>query len=120
MKKTKQDARENGAGNERRRSTRFQIRGSAWFQWETEDGQSRDGIGVTHDISKAGTFIETPAIPQVGARLKVVVTISSGEKEDMQVRLCGAGDVRHVQDEREVDSGFGAWVGFHTEGAASG
>jgi len=110
---------ESGPEGERRRSTRYQIRGAAWFQWETDNHQLHEGMGVTCDVSKAGTFIETPARPPVGARLKVVVTISSGEKDAMQARLCGVGNVRHVQPDRETGSGFGAWVLFHTECAGS-
>jgi len=118
MRKTRQPSAEKGRECERRRSTRFQIRGAAWFQWEAEDGQRREGKGVTRDISKAGTFIETAERPTVGARLKVVVTIASGATDGMQVRLCGVGEVLHVQAVRRAESGFGAWTGFHTEGAA--
>jgi hypothetical protein len=117
MKEAKRNPIENLAGSERRRSTRYQIRGATWFQWEAEHGERREGTGVTHDISKAGAFIETAARPPVGARVKVVVTVSSGANGEMQVRLCGAGDVRHVQHDAEPESGFGAWVGFHTAGA---
>jgi hypothetical protein len=119
MKQAKQNRKQNAAGSERRRSTRYQIRGAAWFQWEAEDGKDREGLGVTRDISTAGTFIEAPEGPAVGRRVKVVVTIASGAKEEMQLRLCGAGNVRHIDNGKEAQSGFGAWVGFHTEGAAS-
>jgi len=115
MKVTNQQGAENELGGERRRSTRYQIRGAAWFQWETDAGHLREGMGVTRDIGKAGAFIETPEKPPVGARLKAVVTIASDEKDPMRARLCGAGDVRHVQPGGEAGGGFGAWVVFHTE-----
>jgi hypothetical protein len=101
---------------ERRKNTRYQLRGTAWFQWETAGGERREGVGVTRDISKAGLFIETTELPLLGARVKVVVTIAGGTKDDLQVRLCGAGDVRHVQRDEKPASGFGAWAVLHTEG----
>jgi len=119
MKEGKQNRKHNAASSERRRGTRYQIRGAAWFQWEAEDGKGREGLGVTRDISTAGTFIEAPEGPAVGTRVKVVVTIASDVKNEMQLRLCGSRDVRHIDNGKEAQSGFGAWVGFHTDGAGS-
>ena len=100
---------------DRRRSTRFPIRGAAWFQWQTVEGHWREGGGITRDMGKAGTFIETALLPPVSSQLKVVVTLSMGQKDALQVRLCGSGDVRHIQQSLNACGGYGAWVMFHTE-----
>lgn len=119
MKEAKPNSIESAFGSERRGCARYQIRGTAWFQWETQEGHCHEGTGATHDISKAGAFIETQTRPPVGARVKVSVSIASGVRYDMQIRLCGAGDVRHLQHDRMINSGFGAFVAFRTEGTAS-
>jgi hypothetical protein len=103
---------------ERRRSTRYLIRGAAWFQWQTLEGQKLEGTGVTRNVSKAGTFIESAEIPAVGSQLKVMVSLSGGRTDDIQARLCGVGDVRHLQQDAERPVGFGGWVVFHTESPA--
>ena len=93
----------------------------SFFRWlaMNHNRKGREGLGVTRDISTAGTFIEAPEGPAVGTRVKVVVTIASDVKNEMQLRLCGSRDVRHIDNGKEAQSGFGAWVGFHTDGAGS-
>jgi hypothetical protein len=111
------------AGNsecgERRQSSRYAISGAAWFQWQTVEGTWREGSGVTRDMGKAGTFIETDDVPPVTTRLRVTVTFPIGAHDDVQVRLCGSGDVRHVQREQKGAGGYGAWVPFRTEAPES-
>jgi len=51
------------------------------------------------------------------SRLKVVVILAGGPEDEIQARLCGMGEVRHVLREGGVASGFGAWVHFRTEAA---
>jgi hypothetical protein len=104
--------------SERRKNTRYKIRGAAWFQWETAEGIRREGGGVTRDMSSAGVFIETSAMPVLGSPVEVVVTISAGSKEDLQVGFSGAGEVRHIQEDPPSASGFGAAVTFRTRGPA--
>ena len=100
---------------ERRGSTRFELSGTAWFQWEAGDGQSHEGAGVTRNVSGAGAFIATRVVPPVDARVHVVLTFAVGWREDFQVRLSGAGSVRHKQQEVAEGGGFGAGVAFHAE-----
>jgi hypothetical protein len=105
-------------GRERRRSTRFTLPGKAWFEWESIDGGSHEGEGITRNVSKSGTFIETQSTPPVAAPLRVIVTLSRAGKEELQARLCGIGEVRHVSTGAPGRMGFGAWVVFHTEAPA--
>ncbi len=68
-------------------------------------------------MGREGVFAETEAIPPIGSQLKVVVTLVAGPEDGIQARLCGAGQVRHIQQKGGVASGFGAWVNFRTEAA---
>ncbi len=56
-------------------------------------------------------------VPPMVSQLRVVVTLIGGPGEEIQARLCGAGEVRHVRREGGVARGFGAWVHFRTEAA---
>jgi hypothetical protein len=107
-----------GRGRERRRSARFKLPGKAWFEWDAIDGRRHEGEGVTRNVSKSGTFIETLGPPPVAVTLRVIVTLGRAGKEEMQARLCGVGEVRHVNANASDRMGFGAWVVFHTEAPA--
>jgi hypothetical protein len=103
---------------DRRACSRFKLKGDAWFQWETADGRHGEGEGVTRNLARAGTFIETSSTPPVYSKLRVIVTLRGRVSENMTARLCGVGFVRHVRSsEQGVMVGFGAAVPFHTQTA---
>ena len=107
-----------GYRNERRLCTRFWLRGEAWFVWEAVDGRRGQGEGVTRNIGKAGTFIDTDDTPPSVAQLSVVVTLRGNRADGMEARLCGSGSVRHVLKHEGNAVGFGAQVLFRTEAPA--
>lgn len=115
MTGAKQDSTNGRVEDERRHSTRYMIRGDAWFQWQAADGTWCEGHGLTRDIGRAGTFIKTSTIPPVASRVKVVVTLLAKLNENVNVRLWGSGEVRHVRRGGHLGSGYGAWALFHTE-----
>jgi hypothetical protein len=101
--------------NERRKSVRYRIAGTAWYEWQATDGRRFEETGVTRDIGSAGAYIECDSMPPVGSIVKLVVTFRSRWQEDITVCLRGAGDVRHVRQ----TEGFGASVVFRTATANS-
>jgi hypothetical protein len=107
--------RKSGASRDRRGAQRFPLRGEAWFQWQSPSGQWCQGLGLTRNVGREGAFVETEILPPMVSQLRVVVTLVGRPDKEMQVRLCGAGQVRHVRREEGVASGFGAWVHFRTE-----
>ena len=104
-----------GETKERRRPQRFLIRGEAWFEWQSVGGTLRQGTGVTRNVGRCGAFVETATVPPIASQLKVVVTLVGGPTDEIEARLCGTGEVRHIQREGGVAGGFGACVIFHTQ-----
>jgi hypothetical protein len=103
---------------ERRQSARFEIEGVARFRWKTADGNWHEGSGVTRNISRAGVFIACPTGPPVASQLHVVVTLAADWTNEVELRLCGFGDVRHRRNDA-VAGGVGVSVIFRTEAAAA-
>ena len=76
-----------GCRSERRECTRFRLKGEAWFSWEAVDGRRGQGEGVTRNVGKAGTFIDTDDAPPIAAQLRVVVTLR-GERATASRPVC--------------------------------
>lgn len=112
-----QSERKSSKRKERRQAQRFPLRGHALFEWQSASGQWLQGLGSTRNVCRQGAFVETDLVPPMISQLKVVVTLVGGPGAEIQARLCGAGEVRHVQSEGGVASGFGALVNFRTEAA---
>ena len=102
---------------ERRKHSRFLLRGPAWFEWRMPAGQTGMGLGVTRNVGREGAFIESETAPPVGSAARVELTLSGTSESELEARLCGTGEVRHVERGESGATGFGAWVGFRTEAA---
>jgi len=101
---------------ERRCDARYDLKGRALFQWRRpRNREVQQGEGVTRNVSRSGAFIESAAVPPVGAELKVTVELSGGQGTPFQTRLSGRGTVRRIERNHRQPNGFGAWVAFSTE-----
>jgi len=100
---------------ERRQTTRFQLRGGAWFEWQTTAGPRLEGVGTTRNVGREGAFIETDTVPPVATDVKIIMPFCSGQSDEFQVRLSGCGTECHVQGPITGNEGFGAWVTFRNE-----
>lgn len=99
---------------ERRHCTRFDLRGKAWFEWESTDGEKQEAQGVTRNVGRAGTFIEAVVVPPIDSPVKVIITLAGCTNDEMRARLRGLGNVRHVC-RSGPNRGFGVSIMFHTE-----
>jgi hypothetical protein len=102
-----------GQPNDRRKTARFQVAGTAWCGWVAVDGH-RESWGTTNNIGMAGVFVESDTPPPVGTAVTLVVVLRTNRQTGITVCLRGAGDVRHVQQGPFQASGYGASVVFHT------
>ena len=68
-------------GRDRRQSSRLKLLGKALFQWESGDGR-HEAEGITRNVSKSGTFIETQSQPPLRTSLRVIVTLGRAGRED--------------------------------------
>ncbi len=104
-----------GHSADRRKNARHLIAGRVWFQWQSAERIWFDGVGTTHDIGKAGVFVESESTPPVASVLKLIVVLPTGWKTDTPLCLSGVGHVRHVRQEPSQTKGFGASAIFRTE-----
>ena len=99
----------------RRRSARYLITGTVWFQWLAADGNWYNAIGTTRDCGKEGLFIQSESMPPMASTLRLVVTLPTSRKSGASLCLSGTGYVRHVQGLSRQQRGFGASAAFQTE-----
>ena len=105
----------NNFPNDRRNSLRYLITGRARFQWESADGRWHDAVGSTHDIGKAGVFVESECVPPVSSALKLIVVLPTGRETDPNLCLSGSGYVRRVVQGPGQRTGFGASAAFNVK-----
>lgn len=91
---------------DRRKRERYQIAVEVRFQWQTQDGHTHNGVGITRDVGIAGLFVERESVPPVDSVLKLIVTLPATPKFDA-LRLSGSALVRHVQQDTRQTCGFG-------------
>jgi hypothetical protein len=108
-----------GCSRDRRRSARYPVAGAVWFQWKEADGAQHAGSGVTHDIGKAGVFVESESLPPLATTIRLDVGLALDWSPNAMVRLRGVGDVRHLRSKACARSGYGAAVVFHIETSAT-
>jgi hypothetical protein len=102
---------------DKRTYRRFAIRGEARFGWEDVHGQSCVGMGVTRDMGRAGTFVESSTVPPLSTSVHMIVQLRASWPSGLQASFAGNGIVRHVQFSGNHPVGFAASVAFRTEAA---
>ena len=105
----------NTCPNDRRKTVRYLIIGTVRFEWQAVDGEWYDALGMTHNIGRAGLFVESESVPSVGSPLKLTVTLPSESTPNMTLQLSGSGTVCHILQEQCQPSGFGASAVFHVD-----
>jgi hypothetical protein len=92
--------------HERRRDVRYELRGPVVFQWRRGKRELQEGEGLTRNVSRSGTFIESSKVPPLGAQLTVTAELSDGQEAAVQMRLRGTGTVRRIERSSRQPTGF--------------
>ena len=90
---------------ERRNAVRYQLQIPAVFRWINDAGVSREGRGVTRDISDFGTYVYSSTIPPLSAEVNIEIT-RAGESGAKRPLLTGRMKVMRVEDSQEGGLGF--------------
>ena len=102
---------------EPRRSIRYQLRAPVFFMWASQNGKPRSGRGITRDINTFGVYVQTDAIPPVGARVQMDIVLPKLEQSINRIQLHGEGVVLRCDRGHAHQCGFSASVQFHAETA---
>ena len=99
---------------ELRKATRYRLSAPALFMWASVDGRPKNGRGVTRDINTSGVFIETDALPPVGARVQIEIVLPKLADSGPGMHLQGEGLVLRC-GEGATQYGFAASAQFYPE-----
>lgn len=100
---------------ELRRSIRYRLSAPALFMWAPKDGKPRSGKGVTRDINTLGVYVQTDAMPPVGARVQMEIVLPKLKDAGPGMRLEGEGIVLRCNRGDAAKCGFAASVQFYPE-----
>ena len=100
---------------EQRRSIRYQLSVPALFLWAPKDGKPRSGKGVTRDINTLGIYVQTDALPPVGARVQMEIVIPRLADSSPGMHLQGEGIVLRCDNGEATGHGFAASALFYPE-----
>jgi hypothetical protein len=102
---------------EQRKAIRYQLRSPVLFMWAPQNGKPRSGRGVTRDINTFGVYVETDAIPPVGARVQMEIVLPKVAESSNRMQLHGEGVVLRCDRGRAHQCGFAASAQVHPETA---
>ena len=94
-----------------RKEHRYTIAAKVWFNWQTEEGCWREGVGTTRDMSANGLFVLTDTVPEAGASIRVTVVMPA-LKMIQPITFHGYGKVVRIESEAGWFFGFAAAVTF--------
>ena len=100
---------------ERRKESRYEIRGAALFRWRIEGGEAAEGEGITRNVSRSGALIEAQVVPAEGAQVTVTVNFPGKSGNPVKLQLSGAGTVRRIEHIRRRASGFALQITFNMQ-----
>src|SRR5664279_1052431 len=100
---------------ELRNANRYRLNVPAVFWWPGVDGFSEHGEGITTDISSSGVFVLTTALPPLGTRIELDVSLPGVGDGSPGIRLNGEGFVLRLQPGPTGPVGFAASVQFYPE-----
>jgi hypothetical protein len=81
------------------------------------DVKPKHGRGVTRDINTAGVFVETDALPPVGARVQMEIVLPKLADSSPGMHLHGEGIVLRCENGDATQPGFAASAQFYPETA---
>ena len=100
---------------ELRKAIRYRLSAPALFMWATQDGKPHSGQGVTRDINTSGVYVETDAIPPVGARVQVEIVLPKLADDSPGMHLQGEGIVLRCEFRDSGRCGFAASAQFYPD-----
>jgi hypothetical protein len=95
-----------------RKGDRYIIATKVWFNWQTEEGRWREGVGTTRDISGNGLFVLTEILPKVGTLIVVMVEMPALKMFPKPITFRGSGKIVRIEHEVGGLCGFAAAVTF--------
>jgi hypothetical protein len=95
-----------------RKEHRYMIAAKVWFNWQTEEGRWREGVGTTRDISGNGLFVLADTVPVAGASIRFMVVMPALNLLPRPIAFHGYGKVVRIEPETGVVVGFAAAVTF--------
>jgi hypothetical protein len=92
--------------------------------WARQDGKPQSGHGTTRDINTVGVFVQTDALPPVGALVQMEIVLPKLGDSGPGMHLTGEGLVLRCESGGTkgiglVGGGFAASVQFYPETAES-
>jgi hypothetical protein len=108
-----------GAPVELRRATRYRLKASAVYWWNSADGTLQQAQGTTRDISDRGAFVVSRRLPPLGGHVGVDVFLPAVSDATRSVQLHGEGTVLRISGPGAKEPGFALTVVFHTESSDS-
>ncbi len=104
---------------ELRKTKRYQLTAPAIFMWAPSDGKPQSGQGVTRDINTFGVYVTTDALPPVGARIQIEITLPKLADTGAGMHLQGEGVVLRCDYGDSAKNGFAASAQLYPESADS-
>jgi len=80
----------------RRRHLRYPLAAVVKYQWSARNLMMGEGEGRSRDISEAGTFVLTNALPPVGASIDVAIQLPAWQVGAAALRMEMTGEVVRV------------------------
>jgi hypothetical protein len=80
----------------RRRHLRYPLAAQVKYQWSARNLLMGEGEGSSRDISEAGTFVLTNALPPVGASIDVAIQLPAWQMGAAALRMEMTGEVVRV------------------------
>jgi len=100
---------------ELRKAKRYRLSAPAVFMWAPHDGKSESGRGVTRDINTFGVYVQTDAMPPVGARVLMEVVLPRLADTSRGMRLHAEGVVLRCENDDPTKRGFAVSALFYPE-----
>jgi hypothetical protein len=102
---------------ELRKAKRYQLSALALFMWAPQSGTPHSGRGVTRDINTFGVYVQTDAMPPVGALVQMEIVLPKLADNSPGMHLHGEGVVLRCDHGGAHESGFAASAQFYPETA---
>ena len=100
---------------ELRKAKRYPVSAPALFMWAPQNGKPLVGRGVTRDINTSGVYVQTNAIPPVGALIRLEIVLPKLIDESPGMHLQGEGVVLRCDSGKGQKCGFAASAQFYPD-----
>ena len=100
---------------ELRKAKRYPVSAPALFMWAPKNEKSQSGRGVTRDINTSGVYIQSDAMPPVGALVQLEILLPKLGDTSPGMHLQGEGIVLRCDYGGASKSGFAASAQFYPD-----